>query len=447
MPTNTYYEIVPITAGDSRPDAGIETLLDDGGRSRTLRRTLFGIVLLAALFVAWALMTEIDELAKARGEIQPSGRVQLLQSEAGGTILTLYVNEGDTVSEGQPIADFAASDLGKLKTQTDIKLASLEIDRERLRALLENRQPDFSPFAADYPLLVEQGILNFQAGIANRDAALSAKSSDMAQQEALLAGAVREKALVSREVKEGRERLGRVEEGARRGVVTQLALSEARQQVSSLEERQSTLIAREIGTRSAIKGIEAEIGRLRAELNQQLGLELSKVIEQYRELVAERQALNERLGRSDIKAPVGGVIMNLPQSGAGSVIPPGGVVAEIVPTGKEIVMEAMVSPRDIGFVQVGQRASVKIDSFDSARFGSIEGHVKRVAPTSTKLKENGMPFYKVEISLSKPYVGSTDHRLIPGMTGEADIATGRKSVMQYLLKPVFLASDTAFHER
>lgn len=104
-------------------------------------------------------------------------------------------------------------------------------------------------------------------------------------------------------------------------------------------------------------------------------------------------------------------------------------------------------PRDIGFVKVGQRASVKIDSFDSARFGSIEGTVKRVSPTSTKMKENGMPFYKVEIDLAKPYVGNEKHRLIPGMTGEADIATGRKSVMQFLLKPIFLASDTAFHER
>jgi adhesin transport system membrane fusion protein len=110
-------------------------------------------------------------------------------------------------------------------------------------------------------------------------------------------------------------------------------------------------------------------------------------------------------------------------------------------------MEVMVLPRDIGFIKEGQRASVKLDSFDSARFGAVEGHVKRVAPTSTKMKENGAPFYKVEVALAKPFVGAENHRLMPGMTGEADIATGRKSVMQYLLKPIFLASDTAFHER
>ena len=110
-------------------------------------------------------------------------------------------------------------------------------------------------------------------------------------------------------------------------------------------------------------------------------------------------------------------------------------------------MEVMVTPRDIGFIQVGQKAVVKVDAFDYSRFGSVAGKVKRVSPTSIKLKENGATFYKVQVSLDNPYIGSSERLITAGMTGEADIVTGRKSVIQYLLKPIFLTADTAFHER
>jgi multidrug efflux pump subunit AcrA (membrane-fusion protein) len=111
-------------------------------------------------------------------------------------------------------------------------------------------------------------------------------------------------------------------------------------------------------------------------------------------------------------------------------------------------MEALVSPRDIGFIQPGQPVTAKIDSFDYSRFGSIAGKVAKVSPSSFKNESNGQTFYKVEITLAQDHVGSSEkHRLIPGMTGEADIVTGRKTVFQYLAKPIFLSMDTAFHER
>lgn len=439
--------IVTATAGDTRAPIHLETLLADQGQTRTLRRTLAGIVGLALVLLGWTLVAQVDELARARGEVQPSGRVQVLQTQEGGRILKLYVKEGDSVKAGQLIADFASTDIEKLRTQTDIKLNSMSIDRERMLAVLENRKPDFSSFVQAYPLLVKQAQTTYREQIASRDAALASKRSEGGQQGAQIAGADRDQGLIEREIGEARSRLSRLEEGARKGVVTQLALSDARQQLASLEERLSDVTARAAGTRSALGGSSADVARVRADFNQQLSLELSKTTEQYRELQAERQALEARAGRVDIKASIDGIVMGLPQTAEGAIVQAGGTVAEIVPTGEDIVMEVMVLPRDIGFVKEGQRASVKIDSFDSARFGAVEGKVKRVAPTSSRMKENGQPFYKVEVALASPFVGSQAHRLIPGMTGEADIATGHKTVMQYLLKPIFLASDTAFHER
>jgi HlyD family type I secretion membrane fusion protein len=447
MNTNSSPSIVAISAGDQRTAPAIEALLSEGGQTAALRRTLFAIVVLVLVFLAWAIFTPIDELARARGEVQPGGHIQVLQTQEGGTIVKLHVKEGDTVKAGQVLADFATTDIEKLRTQTDIKLNALAIDRERMLAVLENRQPNFAKFEPDYPMLVQQAQITYREQLASRDAAIAAKRSEGGQQSALIAGSDADVKLIEREIREAQDRLRRLEEGARKGVVTQLALSDARQQVSSLEERLADTKARAQGMRSTVGGVGAEVAKVRADFNQQLSMELSKLTEQYRELQAERAALEERKGRIEIKSPIAGIVMNLPQTAEGAVVSPGGVVAEVVPTGQDIVMEVMVTPRDIGFVKEGQRASVKVDSFDSARFGAVEGRVMRVAPTSFKMKENGAPFYKVEVSLAKPYVGSQQHRLMPGMTGEADIATGRKSVMQWLLKPVFLAADTAFHER
>lgn len=447
MPSPNTPDIGTIISSEHGTLVDLEMLLDDRGTTKLLRRTLFAIVGGVLLLVLWAAVANVDELARARGEIQPSEHVQVLQSQDGGTVVKLHVREGDMVVAGQPIADFSSTENKKLRDQADIRLNSLAIDRERMRAILENRIPDFSAFAAGYPMLVEQAIVSYREQIASRDAAVAAKRAESGQQSALMGGASQDKALIQKQIVEARGRLNRLEEGARKGVVTQIALSDARQQVSALEERLADASARETGARSTEMGAAAEVARVRAEFNQQLSQELSRVTEQIREIQIERKALDEKQGRIEIRAPVAGIVMNLPMTAIGAVVPPGGIVAEVVPVGQNIVMEVLVLPRDIGFVKEGQRANVKIDSFDSARFGSIEGTVKRIAPTSSRLKDGAAPYYKVEVTLSKTYVGSETHRLLPGMTGEADIATGSKSVLQYLLKPVFLATDTAFHER
>ncbi len=446
MDTLTTPDIRSFVATDNRSAARIEALLDDGGRSRNLRRALIGIIVLVGIAIGWSIVAQIDELARARGEVRLGGRVQSLQSEEGGTIIKLDVKEGEAVKAGQVIAEFAASDIEKLRTQTAIKLNALAIDRERLLAVGTGRRPDFSKYVNDYPILVEQAEIAYREQVANRDATDAAKRSEGGQSGAMLGGAQREVALIQREIAENQERLGRLEEGARKGFVSKNALSDARLQAISLEQRLSGAIAQVASLQSNLRGNSAEVGRLRADFNQQVSLELGQVTEKYRELEAESKALQTRNQRLQIRSPIDGVVMNLPQTAVGAVVGPGGVVAEVVPLGQEILMDVMVAPRDIGFVKIGQRAYVKIDSFDSARFGAVEGKVKSVAPTSTRPKQDGQPFYKVEIVLRSPFVGNSSHRLIPGMTGEADIATGSKSVMQFLLKPLFTATDTAFHE-
>lgn len=457
MKTEEMLQINTVIAADRAYHPRIEQLLDDSRQTRALRLSLLAIVLLVLVFLVWAALSEVDELARARGDVLPGQGVQTLQSEEGGSIVRFLVSEGDSVTAGQPLVEFAATNLKKEKEQNSIKLAKAQIDIERMAAVLEGRAPDFSAYAdfprlnfslyADFPRLVEQAQTSYMQQKAELEGLLQAKRSAIVQQEVLIKGLQQDRRLLANELGEASRRLGILEEGARKGLVSKLMLSDARQQVTAVRERQSELEQRISSAGDQINILNGELANAESSFKQAVSIEKGKVTELWRELQVEQKALEQRADRFDIKAPVSGVVMSLPQTRENVVIAPGGVVAEIVPEGDTVVMEVMVGARDIGFIRNGQKAMVKIDAFDYSRFGSVEGRVERVSPTSVKNKETGQSFYKVRVSLETPFVGAQSRLIVAGMTGEADIVTGHKSVIQYLLKPIFLTADTAFHER
>lgn len=158
--------------------------------------------------------------------------------------------------------------------------------------------------------------------------------------------------------------------------------------------------------------------------------------------------LGDRVQRLDIVAPVHGIVKGLATNTVGGVIPPGGLVSEIVPMDKELIVEARISPVDIGHITIGHKANVKVTTFDFARFGAIEVIVTEISASTFKDRENEV-YYKAEIKLKDAFVGdkSKKNRILPGMVTEIDINTGQKTVLRYLLRPVFQSLDVAFSER
>ena len=155
------------------------------------------------------------------------------------------------------------------------------------------------------------------------------------------------------------------------------------------------------------------------------------------------------MGQNALIAPSDGIIKSLPNAQVGSVLQAGGVVAELVPSDQPLTVEVRVSPKDIGFISEGQSVLIKVDAYDYSRFGAIEGSVVRVSPATFKDEQTGQPYFKAIIEPSSEYVGNQDkgRRIKVGMTAEADITTGHKTIFQYLLKPVYTTVDTALSER
>ena len=176
--------------------------------------------------------------------------------------------------------------------------------------------------------------------------------------------------------------------------------------------------------------------------------ELGKVSGELIELDKSLLKFEDRVSRLDIKSPVTGVVTGLAINTIQSVIKPGETVMEVVPAGDELIVESRVNTSDIGHVYVGQDAEVKINSYDPHRFGTVMGKVKQIS-ASTFVDEQQVPYYRAKIALEKDFLGAKDgkYKIIPGMTVQADIKTGEKSVLDYLLKPIYRGFQNAFQER
>ena len=188
---------------------------------------------------------------------------------------------------------------------------------------------------------------------------------------------------------------------------------------------------------------EAEI-RFRREAQEELG-KSEQSVSRLRTLIAEA---TEQKGRADIRSPIDGIIKNLLFNTIGGVVRPGDAILEIVPTGDNLVVDARLNPTDRGYVEMGQAAVVKVSTYDFVRYGGLDGRVILVGSDSS-MDENGDPYFRVVVKTAKTYLGEQAGRLpiTPGMEATVDIHTGRKTVMDYLIKPVLKLRHEAFRER
>ncbi len=423
-------------------------LLEEVGPPRFLRTILFLLALTVFGSGAWASIAKIKETTKALGEVVPIGSIHAIQHLEGGIIASILVTEGELVKKGQVLMKLDPTPaLAELET-IRIRRAGLLLKAERLRAFANNEKANFPPMPARYAHMladqkailaqnerardkqrhvlalkaeqrkVELVVLRTEAGKLRREVKILAKQ--MATQEKLLAEKLvsnlvfyntqREHNTIAGELKEVREK-------ARRA---QRAIAEAKAKIAEMEA----------GLRDEALD---EMGAVRAELSE---VEQSMV-----------QAA-DRAHRLEIKAPVQGIVQELAVNSVGSVIAPGAPLAQVVPVEDELIVEAQISPIDVGHVHVGDPAKVKITTFDFARFGSIEGEVKKISPTTFK-DQDGTVYYKAAVQLEKNHVGDEPGRnlILPGMVAEVDILAGERTVLRYLLRPVYQSLDSAMTER
>lgn len=421
--------------------------IEEGRPPQSSRMNILVACIIAIAFVVWSAITPLEEIANTTGQIIPSGFIKSIQHLEGGIISEIKVQEGDTVKEGQLLLVIDGKGAQSELEQALAKEASLKIKAERLRAFGLGQKPNFTEFAQGNKNLVsdQQSIYDMQ--VKNREDQRSIIDKQQEQQKSLLTiqlgqeKDLRDQAAVAEKQRDVNKEL--FEKRLKTG--TEYRNSE--ENVSRIHKELNQVLNQMQQTKQAIGESENKLTELGTRLRNEALTEMGNVTGEIAQVKESITKLQDRVNRLEIKAPVSGIIKGLKTNTLNGVIQPGEEIMQIVPE-NAMEVEAQLNPKDAGNTQIGQNVTVKVSAYDYSRFGSIEGKLKSVS-ASTFLDENKRPYYKAFITLNQLYVGKNPNtnKLSVGMTVQADIHTGQKTLLQYLIKPVYNAVKSSFTER
>ncbi|CCQ72473.1 HlyD family type I secretion periplasmic adaptor subunit [Magnetospira sp. QH-2] len=428
---------------------GQSALLEEAGVS--LMSNAMIVIISAVLFgfIAWAHFTDVDEIAVGFGAVVPLSSVHVVQHLEGGIIREIPVKERQLVTKGTPLIHLDATQVQSDLDQTRSREAVLKLRAERLRALAQGRAPDYSAFGDEYATLVEDQ-LQIHQGAVQRFDSQNRVFVEQLQQKTEEIHAVREQqAAVKRQITLYAEEQTMRQDLFDKGVGSKLRVIEIKREVAAAENEMSRLIGQERTVRKEMSEVKERISDLHRTQQENALNEMGTVTAELAQVSDALQRIEDRLRRLVVYAPVSGIVQNLQFRTVGGVVPAGGQIVEIVPVDDELLVETRISTRDIGHVKEGQPVTVKVTSFDFARYGALEGDLESVSATTFIDEQSQQPYYKGMVRLHRNYVGNDpkNNIILPGMTVQADIITGNKTLLEYLLKPIYVSLEQAFHER
>ena len=422
--------------------------LEDGRVPGLLRNLTYIVCVIIGAGIIWASVSEIRELAIGQGEIVPTGSVKTVHHLEGGIIEEVLTQEGQIVNPGTPVLRLspvaAVSDLKQLES----RMVSIKLRKHRLLALLKGGQFTLGDAARTHPSIARDQMTLFKTQIAMHEREKKTLNSRIKQREADIKAFDIELESQVRQVAARGDQLKIAEQLYKKKLGTRSAMVEQRSEYEEVLAKSLALNGKRISTREALEEARSLLLESEIKLRQAYTEELTKASIELSELTQNVIKQRDKVTRLIVRSPVRGTIQDLPFHTKGEVIKPGGLVAKIVPVDGKVVAEIRLNPKDIGHVKVGNNAELKISTFDPNVFGIIAGKVDKISASSFQ-SERGEVYFKAIVSLEKNTIGRNDstHMITSGMQLEADIVTGSKTLVQYMLKPVYRSLDTAFSER
>lgn len=407
------------------------------------------VMLMLTIGLIWANFATLDEVAVATAEIVPAGRIKVVQHLEGGIIQEIYVTEGDTVREGQTLMQLDLASSGTNREELLVRQDSERLIKARLEAEAEGKELVFpEDVSKRRPAIVSAQRQAFEARRRELSSTVQVMREQVKQRELEVEELTARSRAVESNYKLASERLKMSKSLLAEGLTAKMEHLELEAEVENLDGEMKSLRPSLPKVQAAVEEAKQRLqeteSRFRREAQDQLG-KVEEDIARVAELLNEATAQGIR---AEIKSSINGVVKNMRYNSIGNVVKPGEPIMEIVPTGDKLVVEAKLNPIDRGYVSEGQSATVKVSTYDFARYGGLAGTVIRVAPDSST-DEEGAPYFRVIVQTDKNYLGKVegDLPITPGMQATVDIHTGKKSVMDYLVKPVLKLRDEAFRER
>lgn len=421
-------------------------------------------------FFIWAAVAPLDIVSDAAGEVIPSSRVKRIQHLEGGIVRAIKVREGDVVDVGQPLIELEATASDSTVEELNVRVDSLkaqiarheaesrwfdegESDNATMTSKGKNLGLAVDPYTIEvlFPSDFENGADNLiqqarELYEARRDRyanEIKAQQEDIKQSEQdilEIAARIRNQLQSLDYV---REQI-KISEGLLEEKLTSRYkhlgfLKEESKLVSKIEEDKAALTR----TESELAAAKEKLSRISNAFNEEVQEDLRKSRRELLEFNQRLRKMSDSLQRTVIRSPAKGIVKSIYIMGEGEVVQPGMTVLDIVPAGDKLVIEAHLPLGDIGYVQPGQPATVKLATGDARMFGNLDGTVKHISPDAITKPEEGT-YYKVlvETEVDRFEKDGRRYQLYPGMRVLVGIKTGERTVMEYLVYPYF---DTLYH--
>lgn len=372
------------------------------------------VFVIVAILGAWASLSELDQIARAQGQVIATSRTQIIQSANDGVIESLLVREGEHVKKGQILARLDRSQAEAARRDSLGKVAALKAALIRLQAEVFNRPLTFPADVRAHPAFVQNQTELFQRrqGAIREEVAALEESLELVRKELDLS----EKLLAT-------------------GDIGQAEVIRLQKQVADLK---------------------GQITNRRNKYFQDAQAEMTKAEE---DLSTQQQALAERTAifeRTEITAPADGLVKNIQLTTPGAKVSPGDVIMELLPTGSALIVEAKLKPADIAYIRKGLPAAIKLDAFDYSIYGVLRGQVIYISPDalSEKTQQGEQAYYRAHIRIDEVALAARNREhtgkpveIQPGMTATVDITTGSQTVLAYLTKPITKTLSESLSER
>jgi hemolysin D len=436
------------------------------------RAIAFSIIAIFGAGLAWASIGTVDIVAVAPGKLIPSDRTKVIQPFETGVVRSIQVRDGQAVRRGDVLIELDptmnAAELGRLRSD----LLGARLDAARLKAALAQVSDPLAAFAPPEdapPALIEMHRRFLTSTTAEQKAKLAAIDGQIAQKEAeratVTASIEKLKAVIAplQQRVEIREQLVQKELGSTLTYLTEMQdLVGNRQEIVIQESRQRE-------TDAAIGALAETRRKTIAEYERGLFDELAKAEQKAAGFAQDVVRAQQRTGLQKLSAPIDGTVQQLAVHTVGGVVTPAQTLMMIVPTDSRVEIEAMISNRDVGFVEIGQDASIKLDAFSFTRYGVLHGKVITIshdaitrnkppekeaerspgAESSSSEPKGQELVYAARVSLDRTYMDIENKRvnLAPGMAATVEIKTGARSIISYLLSPLVRYRQESFRER
>ncbi len=421
--------------------------------SRKSSLFLFVCVALFMSFIGWAYFAQVDEVTRGQGKVIPSSKTQVVQSLEGGIVKTIMVREGDTVKKGQVIlriddTGFSAS-LGELNA----KYRSLMIQVKRLRSESVDADAPKVDFGEELRRLAPQAV-------ANEETLFDIRKSSLKNQLSVLGERLLQRRQELAELKENRKRFQNgldiaqrefklKEPLAKRGIVSKTDVLRLEREMSDLRGQLASTEQGLPRVEASIREAERLVDEQKLTFRQGAQTELNAKLSELSIVKQSLKAANDRVDRTDIRSPVTGIVNKLNTNTIGGVVRAGEPLVEITPIEEILRVEVQIPPKDIAFVSPDQKALVKLTAYDFTVYGGLDGKVEIISSDSIKDEATKESYYLVTVRTNESVLrkGNESLPIIPGMVAQVDIITGKKSVLDYILKPILKARQEALRER